>query len=282
MKKILVLLLILPACDDPIIDPFKNDDRYFTIYGFIDVLETEHAVRVIPVTRAPARIVSSSDGRARIDAVVTSTDLQTGVVTHWQHTLEQLSDGTYGHIFRASFMPRPGRTYELTVARNDGIETTAQTRMPRLPTAKPSPDTLFFPYEISPDSGWGQAVSLPDIVSPWDIIVTYDLQGVPARLPYGRPGERTDDGGWRFTIDLAADAPRMRQALSLSAGDPLPLLHAIDLQVRVLDENWNPPQGIFDPEIIALPDELSNVENGYGLWGAVGLYQYTWIAPPQF
>ncbi len=278
---LLGLLLLFSACEDSFIDPFDNDGRYFTIYGFIDELESNHAVRVIPVTRTPARIVSPTDAAANIDAMVSSTDMRTGQIIVWRHNLEELSDGTYGHIFRASFRPVPGTTYELTVERNDGIKTTATTKVPRLPITIPAPDTLFYPYEISPDSGWSQEVYLPDIASPWDIIVTYDLEGVRVRLPYGRPGERTEAGGWRFNIDMSADAPRIRQYFGISESQPLLLLHAIDLQVRVLDDNWDPPKGIFDPEVLAFPDELSNVENGYGLWGAVGLYQYTWIAPPQ-
>lgn len=280
----LLLLLILvsaTACTDSFIDPFSNDGRFFTIYGYIDTHSTQHAVRIIPVTRTPARITSPADGQAQIDATVTSMDMMTGETVTWRHNLEQLSDGSYGHIFRGTFRPRPARTYQLTVTRKDGITTTATVRVPHLAASIPSPDTLFFPYEISPDSAWGQEVVLPGIASPWDIIVTYDLQGLPARVFYGRPGERTADGSWQFTIDPSRDAPAMRQFRGLGENDPLPLLHAIEVQVRVLDEDWDPPGGVFDPEVLAFPDALSNVENGYGHWGAVNLYQYTWIAPPQ-
>ena len=38
------LLLAVAACDDTFIDPFDNDERYYTIYGFLDAVETEHAV----------------------------------------------------------------------------------------------------------------------------------------------------------------------------------------------------------------------------------------------
>ena len=276
-----ILLFAVTGCSDSFIDPFDNDERYFTVYGYIDVLETNHAIRVIPVKRTPEVIRTPSDPDAFIDAMVTSVDLQTGVETRWRHSLEQLSDNSYGHIFRSTFMPRPGRTYELTIERNDGITTTAQTTMPHLPITIPSPDTLFYPYEIAPEAAWGQEIFLPDIASPWDITVSYDLQGRLARVPYGRPGSRTDDGGWVFTINPSEDAPAMREFMGIQPGNPLPLLHAIEIKVSVLDDKWDPPQGIFDPEQLEFPDQLSNVERGYGFWGAIGLYQYTWIAPPQ-
>ena len=91
------LLLATASCDDTFIDPFDNDARYYTIYGFLDVRETEHAVRVIPVTRFPERITSTSGPQSSIDATVTSTDLHTGATIIWRHNLEKLSDGTYGH-----------------------------------------------------------------------------------------------------------------------------------------------------------------------------------------
>jgi hypothetical protein len=138
----------------------------------------------------------------------------------------------------------------------------------------------MFPYEVSPDSGLVGRVRLPEVESPWDVVVTYDLQGRFVRLPYGRPGNKSENGGWEFNIDMGADAPRMRSYFGLDSSTPLPLLHAILLQVRVLDANWDPPRGIFDPELLAQPGSLSNVVNGNGFWGGVGLYQYVWNAPP--
>ncbi|MFT5144024.1 MAG: hypothetical protein ACI80V_003623 [Rhodothermales bacterium] len=269
------------ACDTGTFDPFDNDDHYFTVFGYLDQLSLNHSVRVIPITRFAADIPAVVSPQATIDAVVTSTDVRTGSVTRWDHSLELLDDGNYGHIFRARFQVLEGRTYRLDVTRNDGIVTSAETTVPRLPITIPSPDTLFFPYETAPESGLSQEVYLPDIPSPWEIMVVYDLQGRQFRLPYGRPGARTEDGGWRFTIDLGVDTPRLKDLVGLTENDALPLLHAITLQVRLLDSAWDPPDGVFDPEVLAQPGVISNVQKGYGLWSSIGLYQYTWIAPPQ-
>ena len=84
-----------------------------------------------------------------------------------------------------------------------------------------------------------------------------------------------------MTIDISADAPRLRQVMGLPPQAPLPLLHAIILQMNPLDENWDPPDGIFNPEILAQPGVLSNAQNGYGLSGSVGWYIHTWSAAPQ-
>lgn len=276
-----VLLFGGTSCDDSFIDPFENEDHYFTIYGYLDALESTQRVRVVPVQRIPERIETLDEATLNFGAFVTSIDLRDSTVVRWQHTVQQLTDGTYGHVFEAKMRPLPGRTYRLEVTRTDGSVTWAETTVPRIAATVPNPDTLFFPYEVSPDQGLAGDVYLPNIASPWDITVTYDLQGTFIRLPYERPGTRTDDGGWLFSIDMGADAPRMRASLGLSETAPLPLLHAILLDVRVLDGEWDPPGGVFDPDVLALPGTLSNVHNGYGFFGSVGLYQYTWIAPPN-
>ena len=123
------LLLATAACDDTFIDPFDNDARYYTIYGFLDVRETEHAVRVIPVTRFPERITTTTGDQSSIDATVTSTDLHTGATIIWRHSLDKLSDGTYGHIYRATFLVQTGRTYRLDVKRSDGKTASADSRL---------------------------------------------------------------------------------------------------------------------------------------------------------
>lgn len=275
-----LLLVGGSACDDSFIDPFENDDHYFTIYGYLDPLEPIQRVRVVPVQRIPEQIETLNEATQNFGAFVTTTDLRDSTKLRWEHKVSLLQDGTYGDVFEARMRVLPGRTYRLEVARTDGNVTWAETTVPRLAATIPNPDTLFFPYEVSPDEGLAGDVFLPDIASPWDITVTYDLQGSFIRLPYERPGARTDDGGWQFTIDMGADAPRMRAAMGLDAAAPLPLLHAILLDVRVLDGEWDPPGGVFDPDVLALPGTLSNVNNGYGFWGSMGLYQYTWIAPP--
>ena len=48
------------------------------------------------------------------------------------------------------------------------------------------------------------------------------------------------------------------------------------MQIRVLDANWDPPGGVFNPEVLAQPGAYSNVENGYGFFGSVGLYTEVW------
>ncbi|MDX1546823.1 MAG: hypothetical protein R3247_07545, partial [Rhodothermales bacterium] len=271
---LLPLALVLGlACGDTGVDPFDNDGRYFTVYGYLDVLETEHAVRVVPVTRIPQRITDPLDPEAALDAVVTSTDLTTGEVIRWRHTLERLADGTYGHVFRAAFLVQPGRRYRLEVARSDGKTASAETDVPIIG------DAAHFdlaPVEFSPDSTVvTQEVYMPGVASPWRIEAVYLLTNqvrdegtLNGRffVPYGRAGERTADGGWRLQLTISEDQIPVREELAefrrqgVYDSTAAVILESMGVQIRMLDANWDPPEGIFDPEVLAQPGAFSNVE----------------------
>lgn len=269
------LLVCITGCDDTAIDPFDNDERYYSIYGFLEVdyEDLEQTVRIIPITRRAERIESPIDPQAEIDAVVTSTNLRTGQTVRWRHSLEKLDDGNYAHIFRSSFFVQQGHTYRLEVERSDGIMTWAETTVPRATEAP-----QFEAAKQLPETGdIVQEVYLPHIPSPWEITVIYYVgTGITTPFPieYGRVGSPTDDGGWRFTINVTKD----QKTLSSILGVPVDQFQwaAMGMNIRMLDDQWTPPEGLFDPEVLAQPGALSNVENGYGFWGSIGLFQHTW------
>ncbi len=290
------LLLVTAACNDTFVDPFDNEGRFFTIYGFLDVLETEHAVRVVPLRRTPEHITSPTEANADIDATVTSTDLTTGETIIWQHRLEKLSDETYAHIFRAAFLVQPGRRYRLEVKRSDGATATAETKVPFISDAA---RFSLDPVQITPDSVVTQEVYLEGVASPWNIEALY-LMGnetganspfTPLQsrfyVPYGRSGEPTDDGGWHVRLTISEDQAQVRAEIdafrSQGIYDDSPLLlRSMGVRIRILDANWDPPEGVFDPEVLAQPGRLSNVENGHGFWGSVGLYTQEWNVSLDF
>ena len=280
----IVALLLWSGCSDTIIDPFENEEKYFTIWGYLDELSTEHELRVITVTRFPEKIVDPTQPEAQIDAEVYSVDLTSGVRRRWNHELAQLSDGTYGHVFRSNFLVDVKRTYRIEVIRADGKMTSAETRVQSLDS-----DTLMVrgPVVWNADSSFAyQDVEIRDIASPWEIQATYRWRGGDQSflllIPYGRPGERTPDGGWRVRLNISADQPKVQESLDwaksinmIPPGGAYGIV-GMGFQVRILDKNWDPPHGVFDPEVLAQPGVLSNVENGYGFFGSVGLYIQEW------
>lgn len=286
------LALVFASCDQETgIDPFSGQDRYFTVYGYLDVQATDHVLRVIPVRRTPEVIVAPGEAQAAIDAEVRTTDLTTGASTVWTHALTQLDNGEYAHLFHASFIPHGGRVYRLEIERSDGKLTTAETRVPDFP------ETLqaeLGPVQVMGDSVT-QSVYLPQIPSPVDVKMVYQFSGDTQLLlavSYGRAGTRTADGGWQFTAHLTRDQenvwPRLRDSFiteglegepQFIARDALRML-GMGIFIQVLDENWNPPAGTFDPDALSQPDVLSNIENGYGFFGSVGYFIRNWDTSP--
>jgi hypothetical protein len=283
-----ILLGSISACGDSVVDPFENDDNYFTVYGFLDQAKVEQSLRLVEVTRRPEIIDSPSDPRAKIDARVFTTDLFSNQKTEWSHELVQFDDGSYGHVFRANIGVRSGATYRLEIVRNDGKMTTAETTVPKVDTA-----FLFDrgPEIFSSDSSdIYQEILIPGIGTVWDVTAVYSWENWPYHrawkvlVPYGQAGARTAGGDWLVDLNISDDQVEVRKSIEvvrqrgILESDGVVGLASVGLQFRIPDENWQPPEGIFDPEVLAQPGAVSNVSNGYGLFGSVGLYIERWNA----
>jgi len=267
----IVVVAFVSGCDSTELDPFQNSGRYYSVYGYISDLQNQHAIRVVEVSRYQEHILSPSDAKATIDAVVTTTDTLTGEVVHWNHTLAQFEDGSYGHVFRATFNVRAGRTYRLDITRSDGRTTSAITTVPFLSSTRAEVRAPI----VGADSSIFQDILLPGVRSPWSITVVYHVRSSPAvRLEYGRAGERVEGEGWLFRVDYTQDIAQLLELL----GTTLDELEwdAMGVEVLVLDNDWTLTDDLLDPETLSHPDQLSNVENGYGYFGSIGLLQNDW------
>lgn len=269
---LLIECLLLAGCEDSLIDPFASG-KHFTVYGYLNAFDIDHSVRVIAVRRSPENITSSAVPHAEIDAVVTSMDLTTNAPVRWTHSLQQLDDGTYGHIFNARFVVREGHRYRLVIRRSDGAESTAETTVPYLgpPVGEPA--------RITADSVT-QALVWPDAGVPDKIVVVYCAKPVgsfscdPIEIDYGRAGRRTPNG-WKVTVNLKRDLDFVRQQLGVDSLLPLEL-STVEMEFTSLDEDWKAPVGEFDPDVFGQPGALTNVENGFGFWGSVARGVSTW------
>ena len=283
VKTVLVLIAVLAfnGCDSTSIDPFQNENRYYTVYGYLDQTQnfisgSSHVLRVVPVTRRSAVITSPNEANANLDARVFTTDVQTGQEIEWRHSLEELNNGNFGHIFRANFFVLPGRTYRLEIRRSDGVVTSAETTVPSLSSiiAQRPP-----PIMGADSSDVRQDILLPDLNAIWDMTVIYRLrQGScfnPSttihRIPYGRPGNLTE-AGWQLTAQVAQD----KGAIDQEFGFTDRFLCAMGVEVKILDANWDLPTSPEAIEALAFSNVPSNVQNGYGFFGSIGLLQYDW------
>ena len=273
----LAAALFLAGCEDPFIDPFV-EGKHFTVYGYLNSFEIDHFVRVVAVRRTPEDIPAPDAPHADIDAVVTSTNLTTNVTTRWTHTLQELDDGTYGHVFTSRFVVREGHRYRLVVQRSDGAESVAETTVPNLQAP------IAMPAQITSDS-ITQVLVWPDAGVPERIELVYCAKPVggfgcdDVLIDYGRTGKKTSSG-WEVPIALGRDLLFVRRQLGF-ADEVVLELSNIDVRFTSLDSEWDAPQGEFDPEVFGQPGALTNVENGFGFWGSLARSIRSWTPDPE-
>ncbi len=270
-----LLLICSSGCEDSFIDPFNNESKYFTIYGFLDESNNfkpgaRHSFRVVEVTRRAEVIPTPNSPRADIDARVYLTDMTDSVTAEMLHDLKEIEPGVYGHIFSSSFFVRPNHRYRVEIIREDEKFTYAETQLPNLSSVEAEQSA---PIVNADSSDIRQTVLIKDVESIWDIEVIYHVSGPvcfqTSRFPvaYGRTGRATDDG-WEFDIDIGRDREQI-EANNLT-------ICGMGLRARVMDNQWVFPEGEINLDVYSLPENLTNVENGYGFVGSVSLLQLDW------
>jgi hypothetical protein len=258
------------ACDDTV-DPFIEEERFFTIFGFLDTAADTQFVRVIPLRR---RLVAEEADV--LDASVTTTALEDGTPVVWRDSLIHFDDGSFGHVFFAPLHVFPGWTYRFEVRRSDGATAAAETTVPRAEHA-------FVGEPVEGPANLIQTVRWENVdAPPFRVEVWYRFADFPPSEPfrevvitYGedRFGTLREDG-WAVDVQLRKD----RADVARRIGEPLVFL-GVGMRLTMTDERWRPPGGVFDPELLIQPGVFSNVENGFGFLGSVNQYTTEWTLP---
>ena len=274
-------LFTLSGCDTTFVDPFANDSNFFTVYGYLDEANNlpggrAHAVRVVPITRRAEMITSPADPQATIDARVFVINVFSGQETEWRHTLQRFSETEYGHVYRSNMRISQNTLYRIEVRRSDGTITSAETLVPAVSTINIVQDAQ--PRIDSATNQVHQGILIPGISNLWSIDLTYFVGGsgcfttTPINVSYGRPGS-FDGDGWRFEANVTADL----RGITIGEDPALEgTLCSIGLDVRVPDTEWdlsNTEPGVELPAFSTVP---SNVENGLGFFGSVGVINNAW------
>ena len=280
---LVIVSLCWMGCDDTFLDPFDNDQRYFTVYGFLDPSQLQQTVRIIPVTRFPEDIQGPAQSQAFIDARVYTRDLTDSTSTLWRHELKRLQDGSFIHLYHAEFLVKAGHTYRLDIIRNDNKMASATTTVPRPPS-----DAFVVAGDpfVRADSSIVRHISLPGIPALWDFEAIYLVEGQDYRdrvfVPYDTPSGPGPDGVWQYEMDVTADQDsiiaRARRYMRTQTFDTMPVtLTAMGVQFRIIDDAWYPLLSGEDVATLSQPGYVSNVVNGYGLFGSLGIHREEWM-----
>ena len=264
---LLLACMVLVGCAESV-DTRLGIDHPFSVYGMINPNADTHAVRVFEI-HSDITLVRPGP----IDAVVTTTLLQTGVKQTWRDSVIQLADGDYRHVFWATFAAREGETYRLEITRSDGATTSAVVTVPPPITLEVSDQTRSSVEAIVPVFINGNPPALPRIDVEY-IVVGFREGGSdpifkPALFNYAEKARRWQ-GRWEIEIHLGNDYLEIFRAFDRDNNVTAAIidLRAINVTVHVGDSSWVSRTGAFDPEALVEPGTFTNVQNGFGFFGS--------------
>ncbi len=275
----LVVLLLLSACDESV-NPIIESDRNYTLFGVLDMGRDTQFVRVIPI-----RSELESESQTPPDVVFTSEDLTNGSKLTWQDSVIVFPNSSVGYVYYIPMRVLPGHTYRIEVIdHTTGIVTSAETTAPDLPEAVILPDTV----QGSATSGgiirtgsqkiiWRGIDRKPYRIEQWYrfLPASDGSPFVDVLLPYEPPNKAStgESNAWEVNLELHKD----RLALDTLLSVPSMALAGLGMQIVVLDPDYAPPGGVFDPEILVQPGTMTNVENGFGFIGSAGRFGIEWV-----
>ncbi|MBX2822668.1 MAG: DUF4249 family protein [Rhodothermaceae bacterium] len=255
------------GCEENVTAILGTDNPY-TLYGVFTPGPDTQWVRVFPIKD---RLELASPDP--LDATFISTNLSTGETHTWRDSTTQDDRGRYSHVFWAPFNVDYGHSYRVEVTRSDGAKSWAEVKVPELSELVELPADRSF-----------RDVKQPILVKEAtdrliQINVTYETIYVPTTggstrlnftLPYTGMQQMSPEG-WVVPIQLSEDIFFLREQLS-QTGLWFPSfgvgVTSMTLDLMVVDNAWNPPDNVFDPDVLVQPGTLSNVENGFGFVGA--------------
>jgi hypothetical protein len=279
-----LFVLMLPGCEDDVLGPETHQYPY-SMWGVLNPLSDVQYVRVFPVdaTLAPG-------APEPLDARFTSTDLGTGEQHTWRDSVTVDTAGVVGHLFYAPFQPEWEHRYRLEVTRGDGVTSSVEVMIPKRRTlVLGDPDTtrgVILPASIEGDE---QRLLKSEVEIYVRYIVGYTpppfpspiYRYLPYIIPYDDDLRRTDDG-WSLTIDLERSyflvQAEVSQDEEFVESEGITLL-LVTFRALVANDEWMPPGGVFDPNVLIQPGAMENVENGFGFVGGGYRLARAWTLP---
>lgn len=257
----------LAGCSEEV-PPAGGIDETYTLWGALDPTADVQRLRVVPITAT----ISRGDATP-LDATVTSTDLATGVETAWRDSVVTFADGTIGHVYQAAFRPAYGSRHVIQVAGSDRPGVRAVVTVP--PFIEPYRQQAQFPAGLIYPVLWVDAPRLNRVRARF-VLQTEACEVLIVEKEVAPITSRPVEFGWlvdlSFRLELDGELTRL---LNEAEGRPIALL-SIGLTAEVASEDWRPPGGVFDPEVLVEPSLLTNVEGGFGFVGAAYPSALSW------
>lgn len=249
---ITIVFITITGCEESL-DPLLENDRYFySVNGYLDASADTQWVRIMPVRESiyPASNIPVP--------TVTLEDMESGESVIMQDSLFRFDDDRNVLNFWTAMEVHPGRSYQLTVEGPEGRISYAETTLP-----EDFPIPFFSQPEFSAD-----ILIIDGVERLADVQVVYRIQfhnsdvSFNVRYPHLQEGLQVQSSRYRIPIEAGA--------LRLQLTEAYCNFSVIERVVFVASGGPGWPEFVsFDRHTIALPDYLSNIENGVGFFGGI-------------
>jgi hypothetical protein len=238
----------LNSCDETL-DPVKENDLfYYSIFGYLDSSEERQWIRVINLQE---EIDTTGEG---IDGIVRLENLQTGESSILKDSLFQYSDKFYAYNFWTEQDIDPTGSYRITAERSDGITRSVTVEIP---------ETFEDPeYQPPISAGDPGRLIIKGVDNLADASIRFKVRFNVANITVNNTIQVISD-----TIATGPNSyyiPIYPDQISLAIRD-LDSVDIIDCELYVAraGPDWVDFSSL-DRNLIALPDGISNVDNGTG------------------
>ena len=278
---ILLASTLLLGCEEDVV-AVLGTERAYSLYGVLSPQLDSQWVRVFPIEER-----LEPESRRHLGAEFVSIDLETGEEHLWRDSVIIDVFGHWAHVFWAPFSVEYGRGYHLRVTRSDGAETNVTVEVP------PRSEVVIQEADVRPTSVIIPVLVQGDVPRLLRVEVEYSVGYRPAGdsnpqsdgviVPY--PDQAFETGnGWVVPVNIDDDYHAVNDSLRQRINRPVDrdygiVLNFITLRLIVGNEEWNPPGGSFDADVLVQPGTLSNVRNGFGFVGAGYRHEVQWTPP---
>lgn len=261
----LLLAAGLSGCNEDLVAR-EHYEAPFSIYGVLSPQLDTQSIRVYPVED-----FLTLGSPSRLEADVFSIDVETDERATWRDSVVVDPKGQFGHIYWAPFRAAYGHRYRVEVIRrSDGARSSAEVRVPDQPEITMLEEENAGSVRILIHGDDFRALK-PEaeykVSKPAGPVLTYPVsyQGL----------EEKTNAGWQVNVKMVVDAYDINflyngDAGTLGGSCRLDFVHLESFRFLVLigDTAWDPPGGMFNPDLISNPNILRNVNNGFGFLGA--------------
>ncbi len=239
---------LLAGCDESF-NTFKDNDRYiFSISGYLDTSLDEQWLRVINLQE---EIDPNGGG---MNGTVTLEHLETGESYSFRDSLFRFSETTFAYNYRTEAQVQPSSTYLLTATRSDGARSRVVVDIP---------DVFTAPTFVPADRPWQPDMLLiQEVENLADIQIRFRITHKVAE--YSQPYHHSLIGGAFRMGDNSHGVYIDRETIATATiGMSEIEITECELFVASAGTDWV-DFSEMDPELLMLPDGISNVENGTG------------------